>query len=260
MKRAKKRSRYAMQDAYGAELLATHAGENDFEIVERDDGYIEAGTTVKMYFTEYADWSPAEKKAIRHAKGRVLDIGCGAGRHALYLQSRGLDVLATDVSPGAVKVSRLRGVKKTRCVGIDDLSPALGMFDTLVMFGNNFGLFGSPEKAKRLLRRFHRMTSDGARIIAQCMDPYGTTFEPHLEYHRFNRKRGRMSGQLRIRVCFRKWRSPWFDYLFVSRSELAEILKGTGWRVREHIPPRGASYFAILEKTGKKPSRGAVRN
>lgn len=248
MKRKRRRERLAANDAYGAELLATHKGENELEIIERDDGYIDAGPTVKAYFSEYASWPPAEKKALRRVRGRVLDIGCGAGRHSLHLQSRGFDVLATDLSPGAVKVSRLRGVKKVRCIGIDELDRSLGTFDTIIMFGNNFGLFGSPKRAKRLLRRFRSLTSAGARIVAQCMDPYGTKFPPHLEYHRFNRKRGRLGGQLRIRVRFRKTTSPWFDYLFVSRKELASILEGTGWRVIEHIPPRGASYFAILGK------------
>ena len=52
-----------------------------------------------------------------------------------------------------------------------------------------------------------------------------------------------------VRVRFREIASPWFDYLFVSREELAKLVKGTGWRVREQIPPRGAGYVAILEKT-----------
>ena len=249
MKKTKRANRFAVRDAYGAELLATYAGENEHEIVERDDGYIEAAHTAKTYFSEYSSWSAAEKKALRRVRGRVLDVGCGAGRHALYLQARGFDVLAADVSPGAVRVSRLRGVKKVRCLGIDELSPALGLFDTIILFGNNFGLFGSGRRAHRLLRRFTRMTSEQGRIIAQCVDPYDTKFPQHVAYHRFNRRRGRMGGQLRIRVRFREIASPWFDYLFVSREELAKLVKGTGWRVREHIPPRGAGYVAILEKT-----------
>ena len=126
-------------------------------------------------------------------------------------------MLAADVSPGAVRVSRLRGVKKVRCLGIDELSPALGLFDTIILFGNNFGLFGSGRRAHRLLRRFARMTRERGKIIAQCVDPYDTKFPQHVAYHRFNRRRGRMGGQLRIRVRFREIASPWFDYLFVAR-------------------------------------------
>jgi 2-polyprenyl-3-methyl-5-hydroxy-6-metoxy-1,4-benzoquinol methylase len=55
---------------------------------------------------------PDEKKAIDYAKGRVLDVGCGAGRHILYLQKKGLKVLGIDQSPLAVNMCKLRGAKK----------------------------------------------------------------------------------------------------------------------------------------------------
>ena len=82
------------QDAYGHEVydyLKDKRGQG--EIVERGDGYIDVSGGLKAYFSEYKDWPPHEKKAIRHARGRVLDIGSGAGRHSLYLQGKGLGVL-----------------------------------------------------------------------------------------------------------------------------------------------------------------------
>src|SRR5205814_4507997 len=65
------------------------AGTGAFEIVERDDGFIGAASPA-MYVVPYTDWPEYQKTALRHATGRVLDIGCGAGRHALYLQDKGL--------------------------------------------------------------------------------------------------------------------------------------------------------------------------
>jgi hypothetical protein len=122
------------------------------------------------------------------------------------------------------------------------------MFDTIVMMGNNFGLFGSPEGARRLLGRFHRMTAPDARIIAETNDPYRTDDPDHLAYHALNRQRGRMSGQLRIRVRYRSLKTPWFDYLFVSQPELREILAGTGWEIRETFESGGSTYVAALGK------------
>jgi SAM-dependent methyltransferase len=235
-------------DAFGRELLDHLKGCASCEIVERDDGYIDGSWMTKLYFSEYPDWSPLEKRAMRCVRGRVLDIGSGAGRHLLYLQKKGFRVQATDISPLAIKVCRLRGVKEAKVVPIDRLGPRLGTFDTILMMGNNFGLFGSPATARRLLKRFHRFTSPDARIIAGCLDPYGTKNPRHLAYHRLNRRRGRVSGQLRIRVRYENLATRWFDYLFVSRKEMRGILQGTGWRIARFIEPRGANYVAVIEK------------
>lgn len=239
------------EDAYGQEIWAHFNGKDSFEIVERDDGYFDGSSGVRIYFSGYDEWSPQEKKAIEFVHGRVLDIGCGAGRHSLYLQGEGFDVLGIDISPLAIKVCKLRGLKKAEIMSIDELSSKLSYFDMILMMGGNFGLFGSFKKAQKLLTKFHNMTSKRAIIIANTRDPYKTENPAHLEYHDFNRKRGRMSGQIRIRVRFGKYVSPWFDYLFVSIKELEEILEGTGWKIRELIGSENPTYHVIIEKLGE---------
>ena len=237
-------------DAYGAELLAVHRGANEtLEIVERDDHFIGVSGWPRRYFSDYPAWSRREKTAVRLVKGRVLDIGCGAGRYGLYLQRRGLDVTGIDNSPGAVKVCKLRGYRKVKLMSITDIDrfrPA--SFETVIMMGNNFGLFGSFQRARQLLKTLHRITSPGGQIIAEAMDPYRTTDRAHLDYHRLNRRRGRMGGQARIRVRHGRIIGPWFDYLLVSRAEMKGILAGTGWRILRIISERGPGYTAVIAK------------
>ena len=235
------------EDAYGQEIWAQYNGKESFEIVERDDGYFSTSQP-ELYFSEYEDWSLHEKKAMEFVKGRVLDIGCGAGRHSLYLQKKGFDVLGIDKSPLAVKVCKLRGLKKAKVMSIEGINFKSSSFNTIIMMGNNFGLFGSFKKARKLLERFYGMTSENVLIIAETLDPYKTDNPAHLEYQEFNRKRGRMSGQLRIRVRFGKYATNWFDYLIVSKEEMKEILEGTGWKAREFIDSGDSSYIAIIEK------------
>lgn len=236
------------QDAVGHEFLAHLRGEDNYEIVERNDGYTEPSPGTKVYFSEYKDWPPYERKAIRHARGRVLDVGCGAGRHSLYLQKKGLSVLGIDASPLAIKVCKLRGLKRAKVMNVTRISRNLGTFDTVLMLGNNFGLFGSFKRARWLLRRLYGLTSDTARIVAETVDPYDTKNPSHLTYHKLNRKKGRMPGQIRLRIRYQTYATPWFDYLFVSKPEMKRIVKGSGWGVERFIDSRGPMYVAIIEK------------
>jgi hypothetical protein len=124
----------------------------------------------------------------------------------------------------------------------------LASFDTIVMFGNNFGLVGSPKKAGPLLHKMHAITADDGLIIGQCTDPYKTKNPCHLKYLQRNRERGRMSGQLKIRVRYRDQKGPWFDYLFLSISEMKALLKDSGWKLADVLTDEGPQYVAIIEK------------
>ena len=238
------------QDAFGKQLLAQYDNQTMLaEIIERDDNYIDFGSETGLYFTEYDEWSPSEKKAISFAKGRILDVGCGAGRHALYLQKKGFDVTGMDNSPGAIEVCRRRGLKKALVRPIGEIDKfEENSFDTILMLGNNFGLFGSFDRAKAILQKMRRITAPEAQIIAGTRNPYITEDPEHLEYHDLNRQRGRMAGQIRIRVRYGKAVGAWFDYLLVSPEEMQEIVKDTDWQIKELIAPEQTNYFAIIEK------------
>ena len=236
------------EDAYGQIVWAYYNGDEVYEMAERDDGYISASSLPKIYFSGYTEWAPYEKKAMKYVKGRVLDIGCGAGRHSLYLQEKGFDVLGIDVSPLAIKVCKLRGLRKAQVMSIDEVNFGPSSFDTVIMMGSNFGLFGSFRKAQRLLKRFHKMTSKTAFIVATTNDVYKTDNPAHLNYQKANKEKGRMSGQLKLRVRHQKYATPWFDYLMVSKEEMKTILEGTGWHVKQFIDSEGSNYIAIIEK------------
>jgi SAM-dependent methyltransferase len=238
------------QDAYGHAIYDYLDGKNKFEIVERDDGYIDVSDGPTLYAAAFKQWPTRYKKVMRHVRGHVLDIGCGAGRHALYLQEKGFAVLGIDSSPLAVEACRRRGLANARVLSVTQISSALGQFDTLLMLGNNFGLFGSAVGTRRLLRKFHRITSARARIIAESLDPYQTDDSLHLAYQERNRNKGRMPGQVRIRTRYRNYATPWFDYLFVSQEEMAALLVGTGWTIKRVVGSDTASYIAIIEKGG----------
>ena len=237
------------EDAYGQAMLAHYHCNPSFEIVERDDGYFDVssyGSTT--YFSEYPAWKPIEQQAMTYVHGSVLDIGCGVGRHALYLQTHGWDVTGIDVSPLAIKVCQLRGLKKTHVMAIESLQFPAHSFDTILMMGHNFGLMGSFQKAQTILQQFHHITKDIATIIAHSNDIYQTENPDPLEYQAFNRQRGRMSGQLKLKIRYKKYATPFFDYLMVSQQEMQDIIKNTGWTIHKVLQHDSPTYIAIIKK------------
>lgn len=234
-------------DVWGAVLDDALAGRPSKEIVERDDGFVmsfDAG----YLLAPFKKWDDVdERRAMRFVRGRVLDVGCGGGRVCLHLQEQGLEVLGIDSSPGAVAVCKRRGVRDARVLAIDAVDASLGLFDTVVMLGQNFGMLGSRTRARRLLDLFARVTTKRGRIIAETFDPHALDDPVQRKYLESNRRRGRMPGQLRVRVRYRDLTTRWMDWLQVSPEELASLLEGRPWRL-ERTLGSGPSYVAILQK------------
>jgi SAM-dependent methyltransferase len=234
-------------DVWGAILADALAGRVSKEIVERDDGFV-MSFDARYLLAPFKKWDDVdERRAMRFVRGRVLDVGCGGGRVCLHLQQRGLEVVGIDSSPGAVASCKLRGVRDVRVLAIDAVDASLGLFDTVVMLGQNFGMLGSRTRAQRLLDRFARITTPRGRIVAETFDPHGLDDPAQREYLAWNRSRGRMPGQLRVRVRYRDLTTRWMDWLQVSPEELASLLDGSAWRLDRTLGS-GPSYVAIIER------------
>ena len=237
-------------DAFGRALMDWTRGGTDPEVYERDDGFVDVGAGHELFVATYQHWPSPERQAMRYVRGRVIDVGCGGGRVALHLQQRGLAVVGLDVSPLAAKATRLRGVNETWCMSIHKLTRHIHSFDTIVLFGNNFGIFGTPQRLQRVLAHWARRMPPKARILAESTSPYGGG-APGIDrnYSQRNRRRGLLPGQTRLRVRYHDWATPWFSWLFVSPPEMRSLLRGTGWHQgRLLATTSGEPYVAVLEK------------
>ena len=140
-------------------------------------------------------------------------------------------------------------MKKAWCMSIDELSKRIGSFDTAMLLGNNFGLFGTPQRLQRMLGVWARRTNPTTRILAESTNPYcGGAPAIDRSYYQSNKKAGLMPGQLRIRSHYRGYVGAWSNWLFVSRNEMRVLLRGTGWHQSKILGGPSASYVAVLEK------------
>ncbi|MDH3500758.1 MAG: methyltransferase domain-containing protein [Acidimicrobiia bacterium] len=240
-------------DAFGAALLAElhQAPADDFHYVERSDGFLGHLATA-AYFRDETDWPAIDLACLERLRGRVLDIGAGAGRVARAAQHRDLEVTALDVSAGAIEVCRSRGVAGVFHGTIEDLarSPGRPSFETFVMMGNNVGLLGGPERSEEVFGVLAALGSDTAQIIGTAGHVYKTDDPDHLRYHELNRSLGRMAGELRLRTRYRSLTTDWFDYLFASPEELAELANRAGWELVDTVEDEGFIYMVELHRRG----------
>jgi len=236
----------SFEKPFGKGLLAYLDGDQTPHRIHRNDGYAEEAS-FEVYFSEYDKWPKYEKDALSAAKGNVLDIGCGAGRHTLWLQQNGFKVTAIDISPEAIEVAIRRGVKDCKVMSGLQLSFDQTSFDTVLLLGNNFGIAGNPEATEKMLQDIYKMTTLEGRIIASSRDPAVTDNPAHLRYHEYNRAIGRPIGQVTIRIEYKDELGDWFDLLLVSPAEMVKITEAAGWKMAR-LFRENAGYAAILSK------------
>jgi len=233
-------------DIFGKALMAFYNGDPTPYNIQRDDGYT-AQDDLAFYFRAYEDWPEYEKKALEYVRGRVLDIGCGAGRHSFYLQEKNFEVVAIDASPLAVELTHLRGVKDSRIMSALQLDFPPRSFDTVLLMGNNFGIAGNLEDTKKLFNSLSELTTRNARVITTCRNPLQTNKSEHFAYHDLNRRRGRPIGQVTIRMEYKSDFGDWFDLLMVEPEVMADICAEADWGV-EALFESEDMYSSILTK------------
>jgi len=235
-------------ELYAQAMLDYWLGKKADFVLERDDGY-RAAADLAPYFAAPRDWPKPEREAMRAVRGRVLDVGCGPGRHSLYLQRKHFRIVGIDPSPTQCALARVRGVREVYQASTHRLPMGLGAFDTVLLLGNNLGIAGDVPRVRRFLRDLRKITRPRARILGSTRIP-GTWIERHLPYVKRNIRRGRPPGLLTLRARYKGRVGDWFDLLILAPDDLAQLAHETGWDLQQVLMDRYAEayYVAILER------------
>ena len=178
---------------------------------------------VEVYFRTADDMPELEWQALRHCRGRVLDIGAGAGSHALFLQQSGMNVTALDISPKAAKVIQARGVQNVLHENFFELK-AYTKYDTLLLLMNGIGLAGTLDGLHNFFQKARKLLRPGGQLIFDSSD---------IAYLYKGRppKTGPYYGEVLYQYEYLRQRSDWFHWLFIDKKTLTTIAQKEGWRV-----------------------------
>lgn len=154
-----------MKDLFGKAILDFQTNNNPENIITETSISDEDEMDVAYLFRNYDEMPQLEKTALNLSKGKILDVGCGAGSHSLYLQNeRNLIVKAIDISENAVRACKLRGVKNVEVIDILKLSDE--KYDTILLLMNGTGIFGTlAETSKYLLKLKSQLAPNGQILI-----------------------------------------------------------------------------------------------
>jgi SAM-dependent methyltransferase len=224
------------QDAFGAALVAHMDGTSGDRVLllEVDDGRVMPAMHPSGFFTTPDAWLPWERELLADVEGPVLDLGCGAGRHALHLQERGLEVTGVDVSPGAVDTCHRRGLRDVR---LSDLRtpPDDQPWRTVLLMCGNLGLAGGWDETRALLSDLRDVCAPGALVVGDTVDPTLNTDPQSVAYREAKVASGRHLGEVGLRLRFGDVVTPFWNLLNVPPGDLQALVDGTGWELRVHV-------------------------
>ena len=157
-----------MTDIIGIALLDYYHGNYSVDIITETNISEEDEMPLPYLFRSFDEMPKIEQKALELAKGKILDVGCGAGIHSLYLQEKGLDVKGIDTSPGAIEVCKLQGLKNLENIHLLDLKDE--KFDTILLLMNGTGIFQNLENTPKYLQHLKTLLKDNGQILIDSSD------------------------------------------------------------------------------------------
>ncbi|MET0759444.1 MAG: class I SAM-dependent methyltransferase [Flavobacterium sp.] len=159
-----------MKDLFGKAILDYQTNNSPEDLITETTISNEDEMSVSYLFRSFSDMPDLEQKALQLAKGKVLDVGCGAGSHGLYLQNdRDLEVTAIDISENAIKACQLRGLTNAKVVNILDLDTN-EKFDTILLLMNGTGIFGKLKNVSQYLQKLKTLLNENGQILIDSSD------------------------------------------------------------------------------------------
>jgi SAM-dependent methyltransferase len=218
-------------------LRAWQGGDREATLRVRSDVGEDEEWPVGMFFRGEDELPEIERAALDRCGHAVVDVGAGAGPHALVLQDRGHDVLALESTPEMADLLRARGVRRV-AIGGPEAAPRSGA-DTVLMLMNGLGLAGTLAGLGPLLRSAGGALAPGGRILADSTDL-------RTSQATVRRDDGRYIGEVQFQLEFRGVRGEPFPFVYVDPDTLARQARAAGLELLESLEFGDGTYLAVL--------------
>ena len=223
------------QDAMGKAIADFYKGRRDGKLRVLSPMFEEDEIPVTTLFRAFRDMPKMEQKALKMAKGKILDVGAGSGCHSLWLQEKGLDVTAIDISPYSIETMKERGVVNVR---EQDFFTLEEKYDTILMLMNGIGIVGTLDKLSGFFKHIDKILAHDGQLLCDSSD---------LCYL-YDDKDGiaelmdsdKYYGELEYTMCYDEICGDSFPWLYIDANTLRNYAEANGFEME--IVRRGEHY------------------
>ena len=226
-----------MKDIFGQALFDHYKKSNPSKLWIHNRYGPKEEMPLDVYFRTEVEMPDLELLALGKCTGKVLDIGAGAGTHALLLQDKGLDVTAMDISALAVTIMQQRGIKQA--LEADIFSYDGEKYDTLLLMMNGIGLCGTIQKLRLFLQHAKHLLNEGGQLLFDSSDIaylYDGAAPGGDDYY----------GELLYQYAYKGQKTEWFKWLYIDQVMLSRIAAENGWVAEVLYEDEMDQYLAKL--------------
>ncbi|HEU4791049.1 MAG TPA: class I SAM-dependent methyltransferase [Flavobacterium sp.] len=233
-----------MKDLFGKAILDYQTNNQPEDLITETSISEEDEMSVAYLFRNYDEMPKIEQKALQLAKGKILDVGCGAGSHSLTLQNdRNLDVTSIDISENAIQTCKLRGLKNAKIQDIMTLENE--KFDTILLLMNGTGIFGTLKETPIFLQKLKSLLNPNGQILIDSSDII-YMFDEDEDGGKWIPSDNEYYGETIFNITYKGEKEVPFDWLFLDYNTLQNAAFANGLQCELILKGEHYDYLAKL--------------
>lgn len=208
--------------------------------------------SVAYLFRDYDTMPAIEQKALQMAKGKILDVGCGAGSHSLYLQEeKKLTVFPIDISENAITACQLRGLKQAACKNVMDMqiNEENEKFDTILLLMNGAGMCGKLNKISSFLSHLKSLLTKDGQILLDSSDII-YMFDENEDGGKWIPSDTEYYGEVIFHIKYKGLQERPFDWMYIDYNTLQNAAYANGLQCKLIQEGEHFDYLAQLSHLG----------
>lgn len=233
-----------MKDLFGKAILDYQTNNQPEDLITETSISEEDVMSIAYLFRNYDEMPRIEQKALQLAKGKILDVGCGAGSHSLTLQNdRNLEVTSIDISENAIQTCKLRGLENARVQDVMTLKNE--KFDTILLLMNGTGIFGTLKETPNFLQKLKSLLNPGGQVLIDSSDII-YMFDEDDDGGKWIPSDNEYYGETVFNISYKGEKELQFNWLFLDYNTLQNVASTNGFHCELILEGEHYDYLARL--------------